>query len=227
MLTCLIARAYTPEEFAAQECPCLNETIRRGCLMRRAQALYLSLTLIAVFLCSSLIGVAQEGPGRVVQIRKIEPAKVKTPEYQLLKGQFMATTRDWFQITTSYETAPDWLDDLTFTYYVLMKPKSGPAKFVLFKGDVTYVNIQKGKHKSDMYLHPSTMARYGDVERVAVVLTTQGRVVAMESLPASQQRWWEQLTPVDGYVLNRMQTPFAMVNFDDYEAIKAVGPGGR
>lgn len=207
--------------------PMFGKAIRWGCFMKRAQAVCLSLVLVAALLCSGSVVVAQEAAGRTVQIRKIEPAKVKTPEYQLLKGQFMATTRDWFQVTVSYETAPDWIDDLTFTYYVLMKPKSGPAKFMLFKGDTTYVNIQKGRHKSDMYLHPSTMARYGDVERVAVVLTTQGRVVAMESMPSSQQRWWEQLTPVDGYVLNRMQTPFAMINFDDYEAIKAVGPGGR
>ena len=85
---------------------------------------------------------------------------------------------------------------------------------------MTYVNIQKGKHKSDMYLHPSTIARYGDVQRVGVVISSQGRVLAMESLPANNQRWWEQLTPLDGYVLNRMQTPFAMIYFDDYEAIK-------
>ena len=36
----------------------------------------------------------------------------------------------------------------------------------------------------------------------------------------TNQRWWEQMTPVDGYVLNRMETPFAMISFDDYEAIK-------
>lgn len=203
------------------------KAILRGCFMKRAQVVCLSLILAAAFLFQVPCVSAQEGPGRIVQIRKIEPSKVKTPEYQLLKGQFMATTRDWFQVAVSYETAPDWIDDLTFTYYVLMKPKTGPTKYMLFKGDVTYVNIQKGKHKSDMYLHPSTLARYGDVQQVAVVLTTQGRVVAMESLPASQQRWWEQLTPMDGYVLNRMQTPFAMINFDDYEAIKPSGPGGR
>ena len=166
-------------------------------------------------------------PAKGISIKKITPEKQKTPEYQLLKGQVMARTREWFVVNTFYETDPEWVDEALFTYYVVVKAKQGPQKYTLFKGDVTYVNIQKGKHKSDMYLHPSTMARYGDVERVAVVLTTQGRVVAMESLPASQQRWWEQLTPVDGYVLNRMQTPFAMVNFDDYEAIKAVGPGGR
>ena len=155
-----------------------------------------------------------------ISIKKITPEKQKTPEYQLLKGQVMARTREWFVVNTIYETDPEWVDEALFTYYVVVKAKQGPQKYTLFKGDVTYVNIQKGKHKSDIYLHPSTLARYGDVERVAVVISVQGRPVAMESLPSSNRRWWEELPPVDGYLLNRMQTPFAMINFDDYEAIK-------
>lgn len=183
-----------------------------------------SLTILSAILtaipATETFAQQQAAPARTVQIRKIEQKKALTPEYQLLKGQFMGQTREWFAVQTQYRTAPEWLDDLTFTYYIVVRAKSGPQKFTLFKGDVTYVNIQKGDHKSDMYLHPSTLARYGDVERVAVVISAQGRVVAMESLPASTTRWWEQLTPVDGYVLNRTQTPFAMINFDDYEAVK-------
>ena len=159
-------------------------------------------------------------PAKGISIKKITPEKQKTPEYQLLKGQVMARTREWFVVNTIYETDPEWVDEALFTYYVVVKSKQGPTKFTLFKGEVTYVNIQKGKHKSDIYLHPSTLARFGDVERVAVVISIQGRPVAMESLPSSNRRWWEELPPVDGYVLNRMQTPFAMINFDDYEAIK-------
>jgi hypothetical protein len=55
---------------------------------------------------------------------------------------------------------------------------------------------------------------------VGLVITSQGRVLAMESNPSSQERWWERATPRAGFVLNRMQTPFAMINFDDYESIK-------
>jgi hypothetical protein len=164
--------------------------------------------------------------GKIVRIRKIETGKLPTPEYKLLKEQAMIKTRNWFQVSVYYETAPDWIDDLTFTYYIVTQSKTGEKKLTLFRGDVTYVNIQKGKHKSDIYLHPSTIARFGDVQRVGVVITSQGRVLAMESLPANNQRWWEQLTPLDGYVLNRMQTPFAMIYFDDYEATKPT-PVGR
>jgi hypothetical protein len=193
--------------------------------MKRAQLFCLPNVFVAVLILS-ISGPASAQPqaasaAKVVQIRKIEPnSKVATPEYKLLTGQVMSKTRNWFQVNVYYETDPEWMDDLTFTYYIVTQSKTGGQKFTLFRGDVTYVNVQKGKHKSDMYLHPSTIARYGVVQRVGVVISSQGRVLAMESLPANNQRWWEQLTPQDGYVLNRMQTPFAMIYFDDYEAIK-------
>ncbi len=167
---------------------------------------------------------AQEpGPsGNQVRIKKIVPnGKVPTPEYKLLTSQVMSQKRNWFQVVVDYETAPEWMDDLTFTYYIVTEGKTGGSKFTLFRGDVTYVNIAKGRHRSDMYLHPSTLARYGVVQRVGVVISSQGRVLAMDSLPSTgSPRWWEKLTPLDGFVLNRMQTPFAMIYFDDYEAIK-------
>jgi hypothetical protein len=171
---------------------------------------------------------AQQPETRPVSIRGIKGGKVATPQYSLLKGQTMARTRDWFQILTQYDTAPEWMEELTFTYYVLVRDKQSAQRTqALFRGEVTYVTIQKGRHMSDMYLHPSTLARYGDVEAIAVLLTFKGQLVAMESQPASQQRWWEAMAPVDGFILNRMETPFAMIDFDTYEAIKPRGAGGR
>jgi hypothetical protein len=193
--------------------------------VKRAHVFCLS-TVLAAFLILPLSNIASaqdDTPaGNQVKIRKIVPSsKIPTPEYKLLTGQVMSQTRNWFQVVVDYDTAPEWMDDLTFTYYIMCENKTGATKFTLFRGDVTYVNVQKGKHKSDMYLHPSTIARFGVVQGVGVVISSQGRVLAMESLPATlSPRWWEQKTPQDGYVLNRMQTPFAMIYFDDYEAIK-------
>lgn len=168
---------------------------------------------------------APAAPQTPLAIRKITGGKVETPEYQLKKSQFAARTRQWFQVIVDYDTAPEWMDEATFTYYVLVRSKKaepGKNPLTLFKGEVTYINIERGRHKSDIYLHPSTVARFGDVERVAVVVNVGGRLVAMDGQPTgtAQQRWWEQLSPMDGYLLNRMQTPFAMINFDDFEAVK-------
>ena len=183
------------------------------------------LALTAILVLSTVLSAsAQQGEGgkKQLSIDKIEGKKVMTPEYQIKKSQFTARTREWFQIITSYDTKPEWVDDISFKYYVLVKDKSGDVgnRQALFSGEVNYINVEKGKHKSDMYLHPSTIARFGEVQAVAVIVSVQGRVEAIESLPTSNERWWEKLTPVDGMLLNRMQTPFAMLYFDDYEAVK-------
>jgi hypothetical protein len=91
----------------------------------------------------------------------------------------------------------------------------GRSAFTLFKGDVTYINIEKGRHKSDIYLHPSTLARFGDVERVAALVSVGGRLVAMEGLPSGSTSiaLVGAMAPQEGYLLNRMQTPFAMISF--------------
>ena len=90
---------------------------------------------------------------------------------------------------------------------------------IMFRSTVTYVNVAKGKHLSDMFLHPSTLARLGRVEQVAVVVKVKGAVVATEST-AKTPNWWDRFSPVEGVLLNRAQTPFAFIEYDLYEQIK-------
>lgn len=180
---------------------------------------------------SGALAQAPAGSARPVTIKKIEQGKVRTPEYQAKNTTGQQRSRDWFRVEVIYDTEAEWLDEVSFTYYVVVKAKQlapgAKSPYTLFKGDVTYINVDKGRHKSDIYLHPSTIARFGDVERVATVVSQGGAMVAMDGLPplsGANPRWWEQLSPKDGYLLNRTQTPFAMLNFDDYEAIKPGKP---
>ena len=160
--------------------------------------------------------------GKVLMLKDIVGGAVLTPEYQVKRNPQNARVKNWYQVVADYETKPEWLDEVEFTYFVLVEnPKAtrGP-KQNLFKGSVTYINVNEGKHRSDMFLHPNTVARFGEVKAVAVVVSVQGRIVAMESKPRSNQRWWEQLAPVEGLLLSRDKTPFAPLYFDDYEPVK-------
>ncbi len=167
-----------------------------------------------------------------VVIKGIEAGKTRTPEYQAKGVGPQKRPRQWFKVEVTYDTDLAWLDEVTFTYYVVVKAKEPipgrTSPYTLFKGEVSYVNIEKGRHSADIYLHPSTIARFGEVERVATVVSQGGRIVTMAGSPELSSgvnaRWWEQLTPQDGYLLNRTLTPFAMINFDDYEAIKPGKP---
>ena len=40
------------------------------------------------------------------------------------------------------------------------------------------------------------------------------------SVKNKAKRWWESHTPKDGYILNRLKTPFAFVDPDAYEMLK-------
>ncbi|MBN1269252.1 MAG: hypothetical protein JXB04_06680 [Kiritimatiellae bacterium] len=185
------------------------------------QTAWSAICALAVVLAHSVFA---QDVARFIRIRKLDGLKVRTPEYKITTGTVQGKTRDWFQLRTEYDTAPDWIDEVTFQYFVLVRGKEARARPTVLKGEITYVNVEKGnRHQSVAYLHPSTLARYGEVERMAVGVTYRGQTI-WETNPSGAQRWWEELPPVSGYILNRMETPFAMINFDDYEAIKAATP---
>ena len=187
----------------------------------------------ALFAVSLLIGWGVTAEAQTTQkrkvliIREIKVNEIRTPNYEV-KPDFKQEIKDWKQFEVEYATDPDWIDELTFTYYVLLKnpknaePGNPRAAYTLLKGEVTNVNIQKGaKHWSVMYLHPSTVARYGQVDRVAVMAQHEGTTAAMVSEPKAKARWWEEVAPVTGLLHNRLESPYALIAYDRYEAIKA------
>ncbi len=161
----------------------------------------------------------------IIRIRKMEPVQgTKTPMFQTsVQGQSSGRRTEWWRVVVEFETAPEWIDELEFTYYAYLKDKSNKGAEVMFRGTVTYVNVVKGKHLSDMFLHPSTVERMGSVEQVAVVVKYRGATVAVEN-SAKMPNWWERFSPVDGVLLNRSQTPFSVLDFDSFEAIKPAAP---
>lgn len=165
------------------------------------------------------------GGSDVMRIRKMTPTVEKTPQYKLISsGQANVAQKDWGVIKVEYDTSPEWIDELEFTYYIYVKDQSNRGAPLMFRGVVTYVNIPSGRqHISDIFLHPNVMKRFGKPDQWAVVVKMKGAVIARES-SSSKANWWEEFTPVDGVLLNRAQTPFSILDYDNYEAIKSVIP---
>jgi len=154
---------------------------------------------------------------------------VKTPIYQTTVPRSATQEQDWHQVTVTYDTAPEWLDEVVFQYHVLsLHTVEGKRKFNLYRKAVRYIDIKKGRnHNSTVFLRPSTRERYGDVVAAAVEVMVGGKVVATEkaeSMPMPDV-WWKNpavtesadLTVRDGYLLDRANSPFALINIDDYE----------
>ncbi len=196
-------------------------------------ALFAALWLMAGTVMAQMASAIPPAPsagagGDILRIRKMAPVpSTKTPVFRTaVQGQASAQQPDWWRVLVEYDTAPEWIDELEFTYYVYMKDQSNKGAETMFRGTVTYVNVAKGRHYSDMFLHPHTLARLGRVEQVAVVVKAKGAVVATEST-AQTPNWWDRFSPVDGVLLNRSQTPFAYIDYDMYEAIKPAATAAR
>ncbi len=164
----------------------------------------------------------------MVRIRKLHaPEKIKTPVFRTaVQGQASAKQPDWWRVAVEYETAPEWIDELEFTFYTYIEDQSNKGAPVMFRATVAYVNVAKGRHMSDVFLHPTTIARMGLVKQIAVVIKVKGALVASEST-ANKPNWWDGFPPVDGVLLNRSQTPFAFIDYDLYEAIKPASAAAR
>ncbi len=168
---------------------------------------------------------------QVLKIRSLTGSKEKSPTYATSLLNSDSGKENWYMLRTRYNTEEDWLDDITMTYYVLFKPDPDKAMLrldprrpvVLMRGVVSYMNVPKGRHDSAMFLHPNTLSRYGEPQRVAVVATYQGRRVDAASEPDGSDGWWDQLTPVEGQIFNRNETPYGPAASDEFEMIKPEG----
>jgi hypothetical protein len=150
---------------------------------------------------------------------------VKSPDSGSSKR---AGSREWAELNVQFDTEPEWVDEVAFNFYVLLRDRGG-SDYTLLKGVVTYVDVERGRsHQGVAYVRPAALARYGEIVGVAVEASVKGEVVSVltegrlgPSKPLPLE-WWKnpKLSPKDGYVVDKSKTPFALINFDNYEALK-------
>lgn len=173
----------------------------------------------------------------IIRIRDVggegERVLLKTPEYASNMSRGKAQAGSWGEAYVIFDTDREWIDEIILQYYVLCRnPKSDRdperEEYNLFKGAVSHVDVSRGRgHKSAMYLRPSTIRRYGAIVAVAVEVLYKGEVVASQnSSKRGNQRlpdeWWKspKVSIKDGYLISRNLTPFAFINYDDFEEVR-------
>lgn len=162
-------------------------------------------------------------------------ARATTPVYQSSAGGGVRRAQDWHVVSVIYESAPEWMDDLLVEFHVMtmMPDPAEPRRnlYSLYKKTVRYVDIEQGRdHRAMAFLRPAAVKRFGNVVASAAVLAVEGKVVDEQSETAVDlpESWWRNplvldspaLTVREGYLLNRMESPWALINPDDYEVIK-------
>ncbi len=180
-------------------------------------------------------GVRGLSPDQVVKLRKLSGVGrrgfVKNPEYRTSLGGTVGIDKDWSQITLEYATAPEWVDDLTFQFYALsIGTIEGQKVYSFYKAAVKYADIERGSHVCTMFLRPSAVKRFGELYAIAVEVLYRGTVVEemTEEVQKMPPKWWKDPAVVenpstvtrDGYLLNRAQSPFALISVEGFEFIK-------
>ena len=112
------------------------------------------------------------------------------------------------------------VDELTIQYLAEINGK-------LLPGEVTHVNIPKGKnHFSVMYISPRSLDRVtagkqlnpGMIGNIWIKIEKQGQILAEKS---SQMKPPPNLPRMAGLMVPKSETPFQVLWWDRYEAVKA------
>ena len=164
-------------------------------------------------------------------------------------GQCYKKPRNWIVLETKYTTfgteTSRFLDQLTFTWHVLLETKSASenkgnkeklAPYSYFSTSMTYFNIPQGSHASSVVLPPSYLERYGEPKACGFTITTQngdelfcGSVSEIQGIK-NEDKFWDDdkimnATGKDGKpmierrqgLLDRSKTIWAIVFPNDYE----------
>lgn len=167
----------------------------------------------------------------LIRLRSVEAEPISSPNYAVeIRSQ--SVSRDgqlkWLRVQTEYDTAKKWTDEITITFYVVLKGKvadlpEGAPELNMFTGTVTLVNVPKSRQaQTSMYLDPYTLARYGEVSNAAVVININGELAAGLAEPSSsaQSQWWTKMTANQTQLLNISETPYAFVEIDKQFSIQ-------
>ena len=166
----------------------------------------------------------------LLRVRSLMHDVVLTPEYAVsVRGSVRKDGRSrWLRLSTEYETAEKWTDEVTFTYYVMLEgsegdlPKDATSPFTMFSGSVTYVTLAEGKHQSTMFLDPQTFLRFGKPKAIAVEVSVNGQKVGEAGEPQNTvaSKWWSSKTAHTVPLLNREESPWRFVEIETHETIR-------
>lgn len=163
-------------------------------------------------------------------------AIVQTPVFDTSAERGVRSPQDWQRLLLQYEVLVPWIDEMTVQFFVLSMMRDGETGqnlYSLFRKNVRYVDIEGGRDRrrmADAFLRPAALKRFGTVVATVAVVTINGQAIAGPEDKSIElpEKWWinqlvldnPALTVRDGYLLDRSETPWAFINYDDAEFIR-------
>jgi hypothetical protein len=162
---------------------------------------------------------APVGPHNI-KLNKVQPAVLTTPEFSTDLPNKRFEKLKWLEVEVEFDVDKvELIDEITIKYFLLLNGK-------IYTGDVTHVNIPKGNNRySVMYMSPRSIDRatggkqlnQGMIENIWVQIEKQGVKLAEKSLVPKPM---PPLPQTPGMLLPKGETPFQVLWWDRYEAVK-------
>lgn len=177
-------------------------------------------------------------PSKVLRIRKVP--RLGSRDWLQRTPVFAGSAsrgkpREWGVFEVVYDTAPEWIDELTVSFTLMLQatdPALQQQPFTVCRLTCRYIDVAKGNDKvASAILLPSALLRYGRPIGFAAEFSVNGQVVGSEAAATEaflKDKWWENAAIMDsprtvkreGYLLDRIKTPFGLVNIDENEVSK-------
>ena len=179
-------------------------------------------------------GPAGSNPGEV-KILKLTDFNDYKQKAKSITGKTSQKSRVWGVFDVTFQTVPQWIDSMTITYMVMLfNPKADAKKnekqLTLMQTTVEYADVaQDREHKAGAVVLPAALLRLGEPIGFAASISVAGKEVASQGVSrgplSSHKEWWKEDAVLnspnvqrrDSYMVDRMDSPFQLVDPDDYE----------
>lgn len=179
-------------------------------------------------------GPAGTNPGDV-KILKLTDFNDYRQKAKSITGKTSQKSRVWGVFDVTFQTVPQWIDSMTITYMVMLfNPKADAKKnekqLTLMQTTVEYADVaQDREHKAGAVVLPAALLRLGEPIGFSASISVAGKEVASQGVArgplASHKEWWKEDAVLnspnvqrrDSYMVDRMDSPFQLVDPDDYE----------
>jgi hypothetical protein len=181
---------------------------------------FLTLCATAILTVAAMAQAPQVVTARDVKIEKISPSVTTSPEFTVKNTtDKRAEYLKWLEVEVEFSIdRVEIVDELTFEYLVEINQKLCP-------GEITHINIPKGKRYSVMYVSPRNIDRLTQnrpltnamIGNMWVKIKKQGQMLAEKSLQAGAPQNRQQFP---GFLVPKSETPFQVLWWDRYEQTK-------
>lgn len=179
-------------------------------------ASYLKLLVIAALLFYfPAIGLGQTPPLQ-------EQPEVTIGDIRIDQARLPGSKLSWAKIVIGFTSQQKWADGILLSVQALLDDKSQQR---IVSGVVRYGNVPEGKQTAVFYLSPRTVTRFGSPIAIKVAAFYKDKEAGTKNWTDGKSvvpQSWDSLNVYPGILLNVMQTPWLMIDYEQSPDVIAI-----